>query len=92
MTTVTCNADAEGRICLPKCFANATVVVQQVSESEVRVRKAETVPEEEYEFEEERMRPLSPRDQEFIANLILNPPKANDALRKAIEKFKKEYE
>ena len=99
MTTVTCNADAEGRICLPKCFANTKVIVEQVSESEVRVRMAEAipdkaaaVPEEEYEFEEERPVKLTQRDQELIADLILNPPPLNDALRKAIQDFKREYE
>jgi hypothetical protein len=92
MAPITCCTDAEGRLRLPEGFANSTLVVEQVSDTELRIRKADVVSEEEQQFEEERWPTLSPRDQEFLAKLILNPPPANDALRKAMEDYRREYE
>ncbi len=53
MKTETRTTDAKGRVCLPKAFANATVVIEQVSETELRVRKARVIPEDEIRFREE---------------------------------------
>lgn len=36
--------DSNARISLPKGFANVTVLVEQVSDSEVRIKKVEIVP------------------------------------------------
>ncbi len=63
---------------LPKAFANATVIIEQVSDSEVRVRRAKVVAEDELPFAEESSAPLSDRDRDnFLAPLA--PP----ALKKA---------
>ena len=35
------STDAKGRVCLPKTFANATVIIEQVSENELLIRKAQ---------------------------------------------------
>ena len=40
MQIETRTTDAKARLVLPKSFANATVIVEQVSETEVRVRRA----------------------------------------------------
>ena len=39
--------DKKGRLCLPRAFANATVIVEQISDTEVRIRKAQVIPEDE---------------------------------------------
>ena len=35
------STDAKGRVSLPKAFANATVIIEQVSENELRSAKHE---------------------------------------------------
>jgi Protein of unknown function (DUF1778) len=77
------STDAKGRICLPKAFANATVIVDQISESELRIRKAVVVPQDEFRFDEETVAPLSDRDRDRFIKLLEQPPKANAALRRA---------
>src|SRR5262249_15815499 len=44
MDTGTRRTDAKGRVCLPKNFANATMIIEQISETELRLRKALVVP------------------------------------------------
>ena len=44
------STDAKGRVCLPKAFANATVIIEQVSDHELRIRKARVIPEDEVRF------------------------------------------
>jgi len=46
MPTETRSVDSKARLVLPKSFANATVIVEQVSETEVRVRRARVVAED----------------------------------------------
>ena len=58
------STDAKGRISLPRAFANATVIVEQVSDTEVRIRKAVVIPEDEVRFYEETAAPLSDRDRD----------------------------
>ena len=36
--------DAKARLNLPKSFANATVIVEEISASEIRIRKARSFP------------------------------------------------
>ena len=79
------STDAKGRICLPKAFANTTVVIDQVSETEIRIRKALVVPEDEVRFREETALPLSDRDRERFLDLLDHPPAASAALRRAAE-------
>ena len=77
------STDAKGRICLPKAFANATVIIDQVSDTELRIRKAVVIPQNEIRFEEETAVPLSDRDRDRFIKLLDHPPKANAALRRA---------
>jgi hypothetical protein len=85
------STDAKGRISLPKAFANATVIIDQVSDTEVRIRKAVVIPEDEVRFYEETAAPLSDRDRDRFLNLLDNPPKANAALKRAAKKHAKHH-
>jgi len=40
MTMLTRTTDAKARVSLPKGFANATVIIEQTSATELRIRKA----------------------------------------------------
>ena len=54
--------DAKARVSLPKSFANTRVVIEEVSDTEVRIRKARVIPEGELPFEEEgSAAPVGPR-------------------------------
>ena len=46
MALETRSTDAKGRVSLPKEFANATVIIEQVNENEIRIRKARVIPED----------------------------------------------
>lgn len=85
MLTETRTTDAKARLILPKSFANATVVVEQVGETEVLVRLARVIPVDEIRFVEEAGQPLSDRDRDRDVALALldDPPPPNDALRRA---------
>jgi hypothetical protein len=91
MEMETRSTDAKGRVCLPKGFANATVIIDQLSETELRVRKAVVIPEDEIRFAEESVSPLSDRDRDRFLELLDNPPKANPALRRAAAKAAKRH-
>jgi len=78
--------DAKGRISLPKAFANATVIIEQISETEIRIRKAQVIPEDEIRFYEETAAPLSDRDRDRFLDPLDNPPKPTAALRRAASK------
>ena len=77
------STDAKGRISLPKAFANATVIIDQLSDSEVRIRKAVVIPQDEVRFYEETAVPLTDRDRDRFLEILDNPGKANPALRRA---------
>jgi hypothetical protein len=82
MTALTRTTDKKGRVSLPKGFANATVIIEQVSDTELRIRKARVVPEDEAAFAEEAPLVLSDRDRDRFLALLDNPPPPSDALRK----------
>jgi hypothetical protein len=82
------STDAKARVSLPKAFANSTVIIEQVSPSELRIRKAEVIPEDELPFYEESAAPLSDRDRDRFLALLADPPKANVALKRAVAKHK----
>ncbi len=84
MTMLTHTTDDKARITLPKNFANSTVLVEQVSETELRIRKARVIPEDDLPFIEEAMAPLSDRDRDVFLALLDNPPPPNDALRRLL--------
>ena len=80
--------DAKARLVLPKAFANATVIIEQVSDTELRVRRAKVVAEDELAFAEESAVPLSDRDRDHFLSLIVNPPAPTQALKKAASRHK----
>lgn len=88
MHTETRTTDAKARLVLPKAFANATVIIEQVSDSEVRVRRAKVVAEDELPFAEESSAPLSDRDRDHFLQLLSSPPAPTPALKKAATRHK----
>jgi hypothetical protein len=82
MDMETRSTDAKGRVCLPKSFANATVIIDQVSDTEIRIRKAVVIPQDEIRFTEETPIVLSDRDRDTFLDLLENPPHPNPALQK----------
>jgi hypothetical protein len=91
MASQTRTTDAKGRVSLPKAFANATVIVEQLSETEVRIRKAVVVPEDELGFLEDSRAPLSDRDRDLFLKLLDNPPEPTDALREVMRRHKSRH-
>lgn len=89
MATETRTADHKARVTLPKSFANATVLIEHVSDTEVRIRKARVIPEDELPFAEEQALPLSDRDRDVFLAALNQPPKANRAFRRAAARYKK---
>ncbi len=85
------STDAKGRVSLPRAFANSTVIVEQVSDTEVRIRKAVVIPEDEVRFYEENARPLSNRDRDRFLELLDSPPPANEALKRAARRHVKPH-
>jgi uncharacterized protein (DUF1778 family) len=82
MSLVTRSTDAKGRVSLPKAFANATVIIEQVSENELRIRKARVIAEDEIRFSEETPIVLSDRARQQFLQALDHPPKPNGALRR----------
>ena len=76
------STDAKGRVTLPKAFANATVVIEQVSENELRIRKARVIPEDELRFSEETPIVLSDRARQQFLDALDHPPKPNPTLQR----------
>jgi hypothetical protein len=91
MATETRMTDKKARIILPKAFANSTVIVEQISDTEVRIRKAKVIPEDELPFEEEVRTPLSDRDRDVFLSLLDNPPAPNEAFKKAAKKYRQRH-
>ena len=84
-------ADAKSRVTLPKGFANAPVIMEQLSDAEVRIRKAKLTPGANAVFPEEGITTLSDRDRDLFLRLLEDPPRANAALRKAMSKHRKQH-
>jgi hypothetical protein len=76
--------DSKARLTLPKAFANSTVLVEVVSETEIVIRKAKVVPLSEAEELPPlpHGRPLSDADRDLLLSILDNPPPPNAALRK----------
>jgi len=89
MTAITRTTDLKGRVSLPKTFANTAVVIEQISDTELRIRKAQIVPEDELRFYEESAALRSDRDRDLFLALLDNPPSANEALRQAAAEYGK---
>ena len=45
--------DAKGRVSSPRSFANATVIIEEINDMEIRIRKAVVMPEADARFLEE---------------------------------------
>lgn len=88
MSTEIRTTDAKARLVLPRSFANATVIVEQLSETELRVRRARVVPEDELPFLEETTVPLSDRDRDRFLELLAKPPPPTSAMKKAAARHK----
>ncbi len=84
MSSRTKFTDAKGRLLLPSGFANATVLVERISDSELRIRKARVIPEDEVVFAEETSTPLSDRDRDRFLKLLAKPPRPTAALKKLL--------
>jgi uncharacterized protein (DUF1778 family) len=83
--------DKKGRVAIPG-LAGATVLVEQLSATEYRVRKAQVIPEDEITFLEEKPIVLSARDAEiFLAALDRPPRKPNSRLRSAVKRYKERH-
>jgi hypothetical protein len=91
MPIETRTTDAKARITLPRGFANSTVIMEQVSDTELRIRKARVIPEDELRFSEETRAPLTDRDRDRFLALLDNPPQPTPALRRALAKRGKRH-
>jgi uncharacterized protein (DUF1778 family) len=88
MYTETRTTDAKARLVLPKAFANAVVIVEQLSETEIRVRRAKVIAEDDLPFAEESVSPLSERDRDRFLELLATPPAPTPTLKKAAVRHK----
>jgi len=79
--TETRKTDAKGRVCLPKAIANASVIIEQVSDTELRLRKAIVVPEDKIRFREETPLVLSDRERDRFLQATEKPPQPSSARR-----------
>ncbi len=80
--------DSKARLVLPKSFANSTVLIEHVSDTEIRVRRAKVVAEDDLRFAEENATVLSNRDRDIFLGLLANPPAPTPALKKAAARHK----
>ena len=81
MAALTRTTDPKARLSLPKEFANATVIIEQISPTELRIRKAQVIPEDDIRFAEESSIRFSQRDYQRFVELLDNPPAPNAAAR-----------
>lgn len=88
MSKITHVTDANANVTLPMSFANTTVIIEQVSDEEVIIRKAEITSEEKIIFREEIVTPLSDRDRDCFLEMLDNPPPPNDVLMDAVRRYK----
>jgi hypothetical protein len=91
MNEIIRTADSKGRVALPG-FANATLIIEKVDDTEYRVRKAKVIPEKELRFHEEDFPlKLSARDAARVVETLANPPAPNKAARRAAKRFLKDH-
>jgi len=83
--------DKKARVILPSRFANSAVLVEEVSESELRIRKAVILPEDEVPFTEMNRSPLADEDRDFVLLLLDAPPEANADLKKAAKQYRRRH-
>jgi hypothetical protein len=83
--------DKKARLVLPARFASSAVLIEEVSETELRIRKTVILPEDEVPFTEEQRSPLADEDRDFLLSLLASPPKANAALKKAAREHRRRH-
>jgi hypothetical protein len=83
--------DKKARVVLPARFASSAVLIEEVSECELRIRKAVVLPEDEVPFTEMKRSPLSDEDRNFVLSLLAAPPKANTDLKKAAKEHRRRH-
>jgi len=88
MTTQTRTADDRGRVTLPKSFANRTVLIQQINETEVRVCLVSESRSRRTTFIEETSWPLSDAARDQFLKLLDAPPKPNAELKRALNRHR----
>lgn len=86
MGAETHRTDADARLVLPMSFANATVIIEQVSEGEIRVRRVESVPDPEIQILEEVPQPLSDRSRDHFLQVLAQSFAPSTALTVAAER------
>jgi hypothetical protein len=89
MREVIRTADSMGRVALLG-FANATLIIERVDDTEYRVRKAKVIPEKDLRFHEEDFPvELSEKDAARLVEVLDAPPAPNKAARRAARRFRK---
>jgi hypothetical protein len=83
--------DKKARLVLPTRFASSAVLIEEVSETELRIRKAVILPEDEMPFTEEQRAPLSDEDRDFLLSVLAAPPRANPKLKKAAREQRRRH-
>jgi uncharacterized protein (DUF1778 family) len=91
MAAITRTTDRKARVSLPRAFANATILIEEISDTELRIRKAQVIPEDDIRFREEVSMPLSDRDRDIFLALLEKPPAPNKALKKLVAKHKRRH-
>lgn len=81
MATISRTTDSKARVTLPNTFANSTVIIEEVSATELRVRKAPVGADDKC-FREECPTKLSDRDRDRFLAMPVNP-------RRAVAEYKK---
>lgn len=79
--------DAEGRLLLSDDLAGSTVVIERLSETEYRVRKAIVIPEDELFEPENSLRPLSDRDRDLFLAALEEKPEPIQAVLDSARKY-----
>jgi hypothetical protein len=83
--------DKKARLVLPARFASSAVLIEEVSDTELRIRKAVVLPEDEVPFTEEQRPPLGDEDRDFLLSLLAAPPKPNANLKKAAREHRRRH-
>ncbi len=83
--------DKKARLILPRRFASSAVLIEEISDTELRVRKAAIVPEDEMRFTEENRPALADQDRDFVVALLAKPPAANANLKTAVKKYRRRH-
>lgn len=81
-------ADRVGRVCLPASFANAPVVIEVVSATEVHIQLAQGATEDQTTFTEDTPTVLNDEERERFLALLDSPSAANAALRELARKYR----